>query len=76
MNNKITSFRKILAEQGVELTPDQASSLFDMASDLIKRSKNMSQLDILKMENLSVKGMTEKEKQDAISLYNYIKDLT
>lgn len=74
MNKKIM-FRNMLADQGMEYTPSQADELFDMATDLLKRSKKLSQLDILKMEKLNVEGMTEQEKQDAISLYNHIKDL-
>lgn len=74
--NKKNIFRKTLAEQGIELTPLQANDLFEMASDLFIRSKKMSQLDILRMEELNVDGMTDKEKQDAISLYNHIRDLS
>lgn len=74
--NKKYIFRKTLAEQGIELTPLQANDLFEIASDLFIRSKKMSQLDILRMEELNVDGMTDKEKQDAISLYNHIRDLS
>lgn len=73
---KIVEFRKLLAEQGNEFTLDQAKIVYDHASDLIKRSKRLSQLDLWNMQDLEIEGMTEEEKQGAISLYQHIRDFS
>jgi Mn-dependent DtxR family transcriptional regulator len=75
MNNKLVEFRKILAEQGKELTLDQAKVLYISAEKLLKRSKKLSQIDLWNMQDEKIEGMTEKEKQEAIALYQYIRDL-
>jgi hypothetical protein len=72
---KIRKFRNFLAEQGMEYTTDQAEFLYNSTQKLIKRSKNISQLDLWKIKNMRIKGMSEKEKQDAIKLYQHIKDM-
>lgn len=73
--NKVMKFREILAEQGTELTIDQAKELYFSALKLIKRSKKLSQLDLWEAESTNINGMTEEEKQQAISLYQYLRDL-
>ena len=72
---KIQKFRKLLAEQGTELTVLQAKILYKSALKIIKKSKKLSQLDLWEMENLKIDGMTDKEKDQAISLYQHIRDL-
>lgn len=74
MNEKIKKFRQILAESGIELTIKDASDLYSMASNILKRSKRISQSDIWKMQDMQVNEMSEKEKEQAINLYQYIKE--
>lgn len=73
--DKIQKFRKILAEQGTELTIKQAEFLYKSAMKIVKRSKKLSQSDLWEMEKCQIDGMTEKEKEEAISLYQHIRDL-
>ena len=72
---KVARFRQLLAEQGTELTLDQAQELYFSALKLIKRSQKLSQMDLWEMENEQIEGMTEEEKQQAISLYQHIREL-
>lgn len=72
---QIARLRNLLAEQGKELTFEEAKIAFNAANKLIKRSKKVSQLDLWEMQNVEIEGMTEEEKQAAINLYQYIKDL-
>lgn len=75
MNKKITKLRNFLAEQGLEFTTKQAEFLYESANDLIKRSKKLSQLDLWKMQDMQIEGLSEKEKEEAIMLYQHIKDM-
>ena len=75
-NKKLIEFRRVLAEQGKELTLDQARVMYKSAADLIKRSKKLSQVDLWNLQNEEIEGMTEEEKQQAISLYQHIRDLS
>lgn len=72
---KVAKFRQLLAEQGTELTIEQAKELYSSALGLLKRSKKISQSDLWAMENEKIAGMTEEEKQQAISLYQHIREL-
>lgn len=73
--DKIQKFRKLLAEQGTELTIKQAEVLYKSALDIMKKSKKLSQADLWEMEDCNIEGMTEEEKEQAISLYQHIRDL-
>lgn len=70
----LVEFRKALAEQGKELTLDEAKEVYDSALKILKRSKKLSQADLWDMQNIDIEGMTEKQKQDAIMLYQYVRD--
>lgn len=75
-NEKISMFRNFLAEQGQEFTHDQAEKIYKQSLKLLKKSKKMSQLDLWKMQEIEIEGMTEEEKQNAISLYQHIRELS
>ena len=75
-NEKISMFRNFLAEQGQEFTHAQAEKIYKQSLKLLKRSKKMSQLDLWKMQEIEIEGMTEEEKQNAISLYQHIRELS
>lgn len=74
--DKISIFRNMLAEQGKEFTVDEAKKIYNQSIKLLKRSKKMSQIDLWKMQDVQIEGMTEKEKQDAIMLYQHIRELS
>lgn len=74
MKNKLVEFRRILAEQGKELTLEEARVIYKSALKILKRSKKLSQVDLWNMQELKIEGMTEKQKQDAIMLYQHARD--
>ena len=59
-----------------ELTLDEAKVVYKSAMKILRRSKKLSQLDLWNMESIEIEGMTEKEKQEAISLYQYVRDFS
>lgn len=75
-NKKIIFLRNLLAEQGKEYTIDQAREIYKESLKLIKKSKKMSQIDLWEMQDSEIEGMTENEKQNAILLYQYMRELT
>jgi hypothetical protein len=74
--DKIAIFRNMLAEQGKEFTVEEAKKIYEQSIGLLKKSKKMSQMDLWKMQDVEIEGMTEKEKQDAIMLYQHIRELS
>ena len=52
--DKIQKFRKLLAEQGTELTIKQAELLYKSALGIMKRSKKLSQADLWEMEDCNI----------------------
>lgn len=73
--NKIQQFRKILAEQCVEMTIEEAKQAYKMAKSIIKRSKKISMMDLWDMKNTNIKGMSEEEKEKLIKIYEEAKQL-
>lgn len=71
----IKKFREFLSEQGKELTLKEAEEIYYSAKKIIEKSKNLSQIDLWKMQNINVDGMTEQEKNEAISLYQHVRDI-
>jgi len=71
----IKKFRNFLAEQGKELTLHQAKEIYYSAKKIIDKSKNLSQMDLWKMQDANIEGMTEEEINDAISLYQHVRDI-
>lgn len=74
--DKIAIFRNLLAEQGKEFTLEEAKKIYNQSIKLLKKSKKMSQMDLWKMQDVKIEGMTEAEKQDAIMLYQHIRELS
>lgn len=70
--NKIQKFRELLAEQGVEMTIEQANEAFKNARNLIKKSKKISMMDLLK---ISSDEISDSEKDQIINLYIKAKEL-
>jgi hypothetical protein len=73
MQNKIFEFRRMMAEQGVELTIDQAKKAYNMAGKFMKSAKKVSVAEIWSIQ--SVEGLTQKEKDDIVRLYQFAKEL-
>lgn len=75
MNSKIQQFRRVLAEQGQELTIEQASEVYRMAKSVMKKAKNMSLFDLWNLENREIKEMPEDQKKQIINLYRSAKEM-
>lgn len=73
MQNKIFEFRKMMAEQGVELTIVQARKAYKMAEKFMKNAKKVSVAEIWSIQ--SVEGLTQKEKDDIVRLYQFAKEI-
>ena len=43
---EILAFRMLLAEEGTEMTPEQAQRAFEASKSIVKRSRKMSMIDI------------------------------
>jgi hypothetical protein len=71
--NKIAKFRNVLAEKGIEMTLEQATKVYKMSNDLIKRSKKMSMKDLWAIQD--VEGVSQEEKDQIIKLYQHAKEL-
>lgn len=74
MNKKVIQFRNKLAESGIEFTPEKAAEIFNIGSDLIEKSKNVSQLELWSLMD-ECKEMSEEEREEAGQLLLYARDL-
>lgn len=72
--NKIKKFRNIMAEKGVEYTIEEASYYYEKSKDLIKRAKDMSQVDLWNMKNTKVKNISKEDLIKIINLYQYLRE--
>ena len=56
---KIEQFRQLMAEKGIELTPDQATVAYRFAIKVRKEARRLSQKDLWQLEL----GLSEEEKK-------------
>lgn len=75
MTTKVNKFRAILAEQGIEMTPDQAERTYKMASKIRKTAKRLSVKDLWEIEENENIGMTKEERSQIVELYRSAKDI-
>ena len=73
--NKISQFRMIMAEQGIEMTIDQAKKTYTMAKSIVKNSKKMSTIDLWEVADTDVPGFSKEEREDLVRLYQAAKEL-
>jgi hypothetical protein len=73
--NKVQKFRKLLAEQGIEMTIKEANEAFDNAHKFIKKSKKISMINLWRMQKENIEGISQKEKEELINLYKKAKEL-
>lgn len=72
--NRLKKFRMTLAEQGIEMTLDEAKNAIKEMKQFIKKSKKMSIKDIWMLEETKIKGFSEEEKESIIKLYKVAKE--
>jgi hypothetical protein len=73
--NNVAKFRQVLAEQGKEVTLQEAEKLYKEGKSLLRTSKNLSQFALWELENKKIKGISNKDKADAINFYKALKEL-
>lgn len=73
--NKIALFRNILAEQGMEVTIEEAAKIYMMADDIVSNAKKMSTEDLWKIMDLDAEGISTEEKEQIVDLYRSAKEI-
>jgi hypothetical protein len=63
---KVEKFRQLMAEKGIELTPDEAAVAYRMAIKVRKRTRKLAQKDLWQLEL----GLSKKEKKYLEILYH------
>lgn len=64
-----------MAEEGAEMTPEQAERAYKASQSIVKRSRMMSMIDIWSLEDLEMTGFSKKERVELANLYKTAKDL-
>lgn len=76
MNEReVLAFRMILAEEGTEMTPEDAEKAFLASKSIMKTSKRMSMIDLWNLEDCVLEGMDDKQKKELVNLYKNAKEL-
>lgn len=73
--NKVYQFRKILAESGIEMTPEEAKKMYKMTKSFIRRSKKMSMQRLWNLKELELEGTTPEQIDEIIKLYQCAKEI-
>ena len=73
--NKIAQFRNMLAEQGMEVTMEEAANIYMMAGDIVSKAKKMSTEDMWKIMDLDAEGISPEEKEQIVDLYRSAKEI-
>lgn len=73
--NRRSEFRNILAEQGIEMTPEQAGEAYKMARKLRRTAKKLSMEDFWIMEEDESLGLPKEERLQMIELYKVAREI-
>lgn len=73
--NKANKFRATLAQQGIEMTPDQAKEAYRMARCLRSTARRLSMEDFWDMEEDETLGMPREERLQMIELYRVAQEI-
>lgn len=73
--DKKAEFRNILAEKGIEMTPDQAEKAYELAIRLRKTARRLSTADLWAMEEDDSMGFTREERAEMVNLYRIAKEI-
>lgn len=71
---RIKQFQRLMAEDGVELTPDQSAMIYRMGSDFIRSSRKMSQVDLWDLLECEDDRFSEEEKEQLVELIQYARE--
>lgn len=72
---EVLAFRMILAEEGTEMTPEDAKKAYMASKSIMKTSKRMSMIDLWNLEDCALEGMDDKQKKELVDLYKNAKEL-
>lgn len=72
---EILAFRMLLAEEGTEMTPEQAEKAFLASQSIVRTSRKMSMMDLWDLQDSELDGVSEKEREELVDLYRNAKDL-
>lgn len=65
----------MLAEQGMEVTMEEAANIYMMAGDIVSKAKKMSTEDMWKIMDLDAEGISPEEKEQIVDLYRSAKEI-
>ena len=72
---EILAFREILAETGMEMTPEDAEKAYDASRSIFKASRRMSTMDMWIMEEEDLEGVSKEERKRLVDLYRSAKEM-
>lgn len=75
MTDNNRKFRDLLAEKGIEMTPDEAKKAYRMAVKIRKIAKRLSTADLWVMEENELSGLSKEERLQIADLYRTAKEL-
>lgn len=71
---RIKQFQRLMAEDGVELTPDQSATIYRLGSNLLRSSKKMSQVDLWDLLECEDDRFSPEEKEQLVELIQYARE--
>lgn len=71
---RIKQFQRQMAEDGVELTPDQSATVYRLGTELLKSSRRMSQLDLWELLECEDERFSPEEKAQLVELIQYARE--
>lgn len=75
MKDKNRRFRELLAERGIEMTPEEAKKAYSMAMKIRIAAKRLSTQDLWNMEDNESSGISREERLQIADLYRIAKEV-
>lgn len=72
---RTNEFRRILAEAGVEMTPEQAESAYVAVKKLKRAAKKLSTADLWAMEEDESSGIPRDERVALVEIYRRAREM-
>jgi hypothetical protein len=72
---RIKHFRRLLAEAGIEMMPDQAESAYMAIKKFKKAARRLSTEDLWAMEEDESSGMPREERMALLELYRTAREM-
>lgn len=75
MKDRKIKFRSALAENGIELTPEQAARIYKMTGKIRRVARRLSTIDLWRLEGDESIGMPKEERVQIADLYRAAKEI-